>query len=290
MMSPFTGIEAFVLTAEHRSFRRAAAQLGVSPAAVSKAVATLERRLGVRLLERTSRRVRPTSDGAAYLVHCRAALDHLRAGEDGLSGARAEPDGVVRVSASVVCADVLLRALPDLLTAHAALSVDLRITDRHVRLFDEDIDVAVRIGALEDSSLIARRLRRPRWVTVASPAYLAREGTPTTPAALADHACWKFITPHGRDAAWAFAGVSVDVPTTHRTSHGPTLVGAARAGLGVVQAFDFFVQHDLDAGSLVEVLAPYATDAPAVHALCRPGRQHAPEVRVVLDALVEAFG
>jgi LysR family transcriptional regulator for bpeEF and oprC len=301
-MSEFAGIEAFVHTAEQRSFRRAAERLRVTPAAVSKAVARLEERLGVLLLERSSRKVTLTAEGTSYLRHCRAALDTLSAGRDTVSQHAGTAQGPLRVTLPFILGPQIAAALPRLAARHPRLVFDIRASDRYVNLLEEDVDVALRIGHLDDSPLVARRLRVPRWVTAASPAYLARHGAPRVPDDLRAHACLKFATAgsaaasHGGVVEWRFArapggvGEPLKLATQHTIDHGELLVLAAAAGLGVVQAFDFLVEPDLAAGRLVEILPAYAAAGPPIHALCRPQRQSTPNVRAFLDFVGELLG
>ncbi|MEZ4445488.1 MAG: LysR family transcriptional regulator [Polyangiaceae bacterium] len=292
MTNDFAGIEAFVHTAEQLSFRRAARMLGISTAAVSKAVAKLEERLGVQLLERTSRKVTLTPEGSAYLRHCQRALDALEAGHDAVQLSSRVAQGRLVVSVPYVLGPAVVRALPRLADRHPRLEVELRVTDRHVKLHDEGIDVAVRIGKLPDSDLVARRLASPRWVIAASPGYLAGHGVPLAPGDLSTHRCLKFLGPRGAVVEWQLAGegAEVVVPTTHRFDRGELLVEAAVTGLGIVQAFDFLVEDHLRAGRLVEVLPAHAAPGPPVHVLCRRGRQRVPKVRVFLDLMLQSLG
>jgi len=296
MIETTSGIEAFVHTAEQLSFRAAAARLDVSAAAVSKAVARLEEGLGVQLLERTSRKVSLTPEGARYLRHCRRALDALQAGRDAVLEASRVARGTVVVSVPPILGARVVEALPRLVARHCRLSCDMRVTDRLVRLHEEGVDVAVRMGALRDSSLVARKLRRPRRVTVASPSYLASRGTPASPEGLADHDCLKFSRPDGGVVEYVFApradepGAPLELPTSHRIDQGELLVAAAAAGLGVVQAFDFLVERRIAAGQLVEILADRSAAGPPVHALCRARRQRTPKIRAVLDFFVDVLG
>ena len=285
------GIEHFVAVAEARSFRAGAARLGISPAAVSKAVARLEETLGVRLLERSTRSVVLTPEGEVYLAHCRQALDALQAGADHVSASREVAAGAVRLSASPVLARPLVQGLPRLRSRHPRVEVELSLTDRLARLVEEEVDVAVRLGPLEDSALVARRLRSPRWVTVASPALLARVGSPRRPAELSGLPCLGFVAPGGGVVGWTFAGEEpppLSFPV--RLDLGEHLVTAAVAGLGLAQVFDFMAAEDLKQGRLAEVLAEYGAPGPPLHALWRPGRQQVPRVRVLLDWLVEVLG
>jgi DNA-binding transcriptional LysR family regulator len=287
-------LEAFVATAEARSFREAARRLGKNPASVSKAIARLEQDLGLILLERTTRRVELTPAGHHLLRHARAALDELR---DGLQAAASTLDharGRARISASPVLAEVLVGVLPQLAADHPDVEVDLRFSDAPVDLLAGDVDVAVRIGPLADSSLVAIRLGELRWRTVASPAYLERAGTPVVPSDLADHRCLRFVRPTGALADWWFEAPgenpgTVRVPSHLRVDAGLALVAAARAGLGIAQVFDLLVRPDLAAGTLVAVLEPFAAPGPRVSALVLPTRQDLPHVRAVLTALAGLF-
>lgn len=290
------GIEHFVAVAEARSFRGGAARLGLSPAAVSKAVARLEEELGVRLLERSTRSVALTAEGEVYLLHCRRALDALQAGQDLVREAAETVAGTLRVSLPPVLGPLVLGALPRLLNRHPRLDLDVALTDRHSRLVEEEVDVAVRIGALDDSALVARRLRTLRWVTVASPAYLAGAPPLRRPEDLQAHRCIKFVPPGGGVIEWAFRDrrsgevLVVPSPSQVRLDLGRSMVEAAVFGLGVTQAFDFMVEEAIAAGRLVEVLADQAAPGPPVHALTRPGRQRVPRVRVFVELLAEALG
>ncbi|MFN7132129.1 MAG: LysR family transcriptional regulator, partial [Myxococcales bacterium] len=181
----FSGVVPFTAVAEERSFRRAAARLGVSAAAVSKAVSRLEASLGVTLFDRSSRHVALTPEGTVFLERCRAALANLQQGREQVADAGALEGGVLRVSLSPILARTLTPVLASFAASHPQLTFVLGVTDRYARLAEEQIDVAIRVGELEDSSLLSRVLVLPRWVTVASPAYLRARGTLRTPAELA---------------------------------------------------------------------------------------------------------
>ncbi len=284
-------VEPFVRVAEAGSFRRASERLGVTPAAVSKAVAKLEEDLGVRLLERTSRRVSLTPEGRTYLEHARAALDHLDAGRDLVAQAQRVVQGTVRVSLPYLLGRSVISALPRLAARHPRLSFDVRLTDRLVDLAADDVDVALRIGELPDhADLVARPLRRPHWATVASPAYLGRRGTPQEPRDLLEHACCVFVSPSGAEVPFRFAGRDpIEVPATLRVDQGELLVEAAIAGVGVSQAFDWMVAPHLTAGRLVEVLSHRAAEGPPLNAVVLPQRRRTPRVRALLDFLEETL-
>jgi LysR family transcriptional regulator for bpeEF and oprC len=292
-MGAFSGIEAFVHTAERGSFRGAAARLGVTPAATSKAVRALEERLGVRLLERTSRRVALTPEGEVFLGHCRGALDQLDAGFDAVLESRAAVRGTLRVSLSPVLSEATAVALPRLLSRHPGLDLELRFDDRRVRLIDDAIDVAVRIGPLDDSELLRRRLATLRWTTVASPRYLASAPPLRRPADLAEHRCLRFLGPDGRPRAWRFERDGpVEPPPLQgpRLGLGRALVDGAVAGLGVAQVFRFAAAAPLADGRLVEVLPGWAAPGPELSALLLPGRRGNPRVQAFVAFLGDVFG
>ncbi|MCB9679350.1 MAG: LysR family transcriptional regulator [Alphaproteobacteria bacterium] len=280
-------VEPFVHTAELASFSAAARRLGVSPAAISKAVARLEEELGVQLLERTSRRVGLTAEGEVWLEHCRVALDALQAGRDRIQASSGAVRGEVRITASPVLGMRVGAALGRLLDRHPELDVTCTFTDDYLSLAADEADLAVRMGSLDDSALVARRLATCRWVTVAAPAYLARAPELKRPADLVAHRCLKFLGPHGRVTEWDLDGVAV--PTSLRIGDGNALVQAAVAGVGVIRVFDFVADEAVREGRLVPVLERWEGEGPAIHLVCRAGRQDVPRLRVVIDHLVEAF-
>ena len=205
-----SAVQAFVQVSELRSFRRAAVALGVTPAAVSKAIAALEEQAGVSLLDRTSRGVALTDPGARLLPHCKQALEALTSGEAALHEATTRVRGALRVSLPFVLGPLLVQALPRFLDRFPEVTFDLRFTDRFVWLLEEDVDLALRIGELPDSSLRAKRLGRLDWVTIASADYLRRHGTPERPRALLEHRCLKFRAPSGLAVEWVFATTASD--------------------------------------------------------------------------------
>jgi len=294
---PFSGVLSFVAVAEACSFKVAAERLGVSSAAVSKAVARLEEQLGVRLLDRTTRRVAPTAEGALYLEHCRGALEQLRLGRERLEQTRSVAAGELTVALPFILGRHLMARLPRFCAAHPQVRVALRLSDRMSRLVDEHIDVAIRVGSLADSSVIARKLGDTRWVTVAAPAYLARRGIPERPEDLADHDCVVFHSPRGVEVGWRF----LEGPRSKQVrewkgrvrinlDQGELFVDAALAGLGIAQVFSYMVSDELERGDLIEVLGEYACAGPPIHALCKPGQQGVAKVRAFLDFVVEQLG
>lgn len=292
-LNVFSGVIPFVHVAEAGSFRQAAVRLGVSVPAVSKAVAKLEAELGVLLLDRTSRHVALTAEGESFFERCREAVSQVQLAREQVARAQRGPHGTLRVTFPPVLARTLLPVFDALLRRHPRLSFDLMATDRFSKLTHEEIDVAVRMGPLEDSSLIARALRRPRWITVAAPDYLAKRGVPASPADLAQHECLKFSL-NGKTVEWQLeqGGVALVVKSMGRLRGdlGDMLVDAALRGMGIVQVFDFMVRPHLETGRLVEILAPHAIDGPPLSAIASAKRASIPRVRVLLDALVQSFG
>jgi DNA-binding transcriptional LysR family regulator len=294
MRDPFAGIVPFVYTARERSFRRAAEQLGITPAAVSKAILRLEEELGVQLFHRTTRRVNLSAEGEIFLARCQEAMAQVHAGRELIAMAKRDPAGELTVSLPFILGRVLVARLPRFLGRYPALKVHLRLSDRLSKLIDEGVDVAIRMGELHDSSLVARRIMRTRWATVAAPAYLAQHGTPARPRDLAEHNCIKFRSPRGVAVEWSFsagargqAGDRIETTGNLDLDQGELLLEAAAAGLGVCQALDFMIDDHVRAGRLVEILREHAAQGPAIHALCLPGQRSSPRVRAFIDFLAD---
>ena len=285
----FAGVLPFVRTAEERSFGRAAASLGVTTAAVSKAVRKLEDELGVKLLDRSSRVVALTREGAEFFERCRQAVLGVRGARDAIQASRREPQGEVSVTLPFILAPFVVPGLARLGPQYPKLAFRLHVTDRIARLADESHDVAIRIGELQSSSHVSRLLRATRWVTVASPSYLARRPAPRSPAELAGHNCLRFVAPNGKAREWSFASGELAVAGNLLVDHGAELVSAARAGLGLCQVLDFMVQDAVGEGALVEVLATHTTSGPSIHALATSSRARSANVRAFIQFLVDAF-
>lgn len=288
-LEAFRGVVPFVAVAEERSFRKAAARLGVSAAAVSKAVQALEADLGQSLFQRSTRAVGLTPSGEVFFERCRQALASVKGGRDALTAAHAEPAGELVVSAPFIAVPLLAPALALLGSRFPRLSFDVRVTDQLSRFAEERVDVAVRIGTLAQSSLVARRLRPTRLLTVAAPGWLARHGTPRTLEELASHRAIVVRAPDNRPRPFLFRSGTKAVKTVMVVDHGPMALEAVLAGLGVSQAFDFMVKELLQQRRLVELLADEAADGPDIHAVCAPGRRASANVRAAFDAFAEIF-
>lgn len=288
----FVGILPFVRVAEERSFGQAAASLGVTTAAVSKAVRKLEDDLGVRLLDRSSRSVALTREGEELFTRCQPAVLGVQGARAAVEGTRREPRGEVAVTLPFILAPFVVPNLVSLSARHPRLTYRLNVSDRVARL-DESYDVAIRMGPLPDSASIARLLRRTRWVTVASPSYLARRPAPRRPVDLASHNCLRFVAPSGKPRDFTF--VDGDRVRAEAVSgnllvdHGQHLLAAAASGLGVCQVLDFMVSDALRDGTVVELLPGFAAEGPVVHALTTASRATSAHVRAFVKFLVESF-
>ncbi len=291
----FDGLVQLVAIVDAGSFREAARTLGVTASAISKSLAKLERDVGVRLLHRTSRRITPTTEGEDFLHACRDAVARVRNARERLQDTQRAPRGRLRVSLPPVFCGRVVAAMPRWLATHPELSLDIVATDRFVQLAEENVDVAIRIGNSDDSTNVVRKVCTVRLATVAAASYLARRGTPRTPAELDRHTCLRFVLPTGLPQPWLFrqrgATRVAQVNGPLSADHGEALLAAAIAGIGIVQAPDVMVAEAIERGSLVRVLATYAVDGPPLVALCAPGRQRSPKVRAFIefvDALVQS--
>jgi DNA-binding transcriptional LysR family regulator len=284
------GLAAFVRTIETGSFSDAARLLGASPSAVSKSVARLEARLGVRLIQRSTRTLALTAEGALYFERVAPLIQALADAEQALR----TPDdvsGLLRVAApSDLGRTVFAGWAERFARAHPRLKLELGIADRQVDLIREGYDVAIRVGALLDNRLTARRLTTLQPVLVAAPAYLARRGQPAERAELADHACLRYLTPAG-PFPWTWADGSSVVPDgPFDTNDGIVLRQAALAGAGIAQLARIAVADDLAAGRLDIVLPHLPMPGLEVHALHAYGRQAPQRVRLFIAFLQQQFG
>lgn len=295
MLDHLAGISVFAQVVEANGFTAAAGRLGVSKAAVSKQVARLEDRLGVRLLNRSTRRLGLTEAGRDFYERARRILDEVEEAEQAASSRQVSPRGVLRVNAPVTYGiSHLAPILPAFMQLYPEIQVELVMNDRFVDLIDEGFDLAVRVAALPDSSLVARRLWTARHLVCAAPGYLARRGTPGAPGDLAGHDCllysylasgdeWRFTAPDGKPA-------NVRVAGSLRSNNGDALRLAAVAGLGIIYSPAFFLGDDIAAGRLVPLLEGWRTLETAVHAVYPPGRPLGAKVRVFIDYLAETLG
>lgn len=286
---------AFAATARHGSFAAAAREQGQAPSTLAKAVARLEEGLGLRLFHRTTRQVRLTADGERLYQRCQRVLAELDDLQTIASGSRAAPSGLLRVAMPVFYGKrFVLPRLAGLLRQHPGLHLDARLSDQQVDLVREGVDLAVRIGQLDDSSLIAKRVDWQALCLCASPEYLARAGTPRRVEDLAAHAAILFRLPSsGRDRAWQLRqrgqALSLQPEAALRVNETEGVLECLRLGLGIAQLPDNVVADELTAGRLVELLPGCRPERMPIHLLMPPGRLLPPRVRAAV-AVLEDLG
>jgi len=293
-MDKLDAMNAFAKVVAAGSYAEAARRLGLTRSAVSKAVMELERLLGARLLDRTTRRVTPTEAGLAYYERCVSILADVEETEIRVSRLHDEPKGVLKVNAPMSFGTLYLgSAIADFMARYPELRIELTLNDRFIDPLEEAVDVTVRIGALADSSLIARRIAPARRVLAAAPDYLARNGEPATPGELARYRCLTY----GHMAAvhrWQLVhdGKTIAVPISSSlcSNNGEVLRAAALSGNGITNLPTFIVGPDIAAGRLQIVLPQNPPTELAIHALYAPNRYLAAKTRVFIDFLVERFG
>ena len=294
-MDRFTTLAVFVKVVDRQSFAAAAREFGLSPAMVSKHVHALEEQLGARLLNRTTRRLSLTEVGRGYYERARQILADLEDADRAASDLQATPRGTLKVNAPFSFGIRHLGpAVAAYLAAYPEITIELSLNDRYIDLLAEGVDVALRIGRLADSSLIARRLAPIRLVACAAPAYIARRGTPAAPRDLAAHDCllytyaasaedWRFIGPGGEDEVVHVAGRLY-------ANNGDVLISAALAGVGVALAPTFMAGEHVQAGRLVALLPGHRPPEAALYAVYPPGRHLSAKLRSFVDFLVARFG
>jgi DNA-binding transcriptional LysR family regulator len=291
MVTETQELVVFQCVVKHASYARAAEELSLSASGVSRIVTRLEERLGARLVQRTTRKLSLTEVGASFHARTSQILTDLADAEAEVQKTALQPQGVLRVTAPSVFGHLYLAPmLGELLHQFPKLSLDLLLTNRFVDLIEEGMDLAIRIGQLADSRLIARRLCTNRRVLVAAPSYIERWGTPERPEDLARHQCvlfngfpkpgeWKLMGPGGP--------VSVTVAGRVATNNVETLTSAAKQGLGITVGATLSVGPALLAGELVRVLSDYDFEPTAIFAVYTSARQLSTKIRATVDFLAE---
>jgi DNA-binding transcriptional LysR family regulator len=283
----------FARVVQLHSFSAAARASGIAKSAVSKRVSQLERRLGVKLLSRSTRSLSLTDDGLRYYEHCADLLVAAAAAEDAVVGSQRHPVGRVRVNAPITFSQMYLAtALAEFLQRHPGISIDLTTEDRLIDVAEGGFDLVIRIGRLQASSLVARRLATVKVLVCAAPQYLARAGTPAVPADLVRHNCLRYsLVPAAAEWHFPRRGGSVRVPVQGNltASDGTALRRAAIAGLGLAVLPDFMVARDVAEGRLVTILAQHAAPDLGLYAIRASGRLVPARVRALLNFLVARF-
>jgi DNA-binding transcriptional LysR family regulator len=295
LMSSPSDMSAFVRAVELGGFTGAARELGMTPSAISKLVTRLEARLGVRLLNRTTRRLALTPEGEAYFHRSQRILADIGEAEDEVARFRAQPKGVLRINVGTAFGlHQLAPALPEFLSRHPEMQVELTLTDRVVDLIEEGADLGIRLGTLADSSLVARRICEVERVVCASPDYLKKHGTPRKPEDLLKHNCLSIA--HAPSLhRWPLAskdGVQhVDVSGNASANSAEALLQLAIVGLGIIRLSDVIVGEAIREGKLVPLLQEVHHGEPVpLTAVYPQGRHRSPKVAAMVEFLVERFG
>lgn len=287
-MDRIMSMTAFVQVVDTGSFSRAARRLNVSPAVVTGHVKALEKRLGVQLLNRTTRKVNVTEVGRAFYERCGRILAEIDQAESIASAEQSTPRGTLRLNTSVSLARLVSPLINEYVELYPEVAFELIMTDCMVDLVEEGFDLALRNGPLPDSSLITRRLGMGRMVLCASPDYLARNGTPQRPEDLADHNCLIYVN-SCLETHWRFAGADgeheVEISGNLRTNSIEGLRAATLAGMGISLVPTAGVAEDVKRGRLVVLLANYRTEESIVQAVYPPGRHIPVKVRTFVDFL-----
>ena len=293
-MDRLLSMSVFAKAVELGSFSAAGEAMHMSSQLVGKHVQTLEQHLGVRLLNRTTRRQHLTEIGASYYERVKVILAEVEGAESLAAETRATPRGRLRVNAPVSFgAHALSPRLPEYLRANPEVTIDLSLSNGYVDAIDEGFDVVFRIGELADSSLIARELAPYRLMLCVAPAYLAQHAPIRTPLDLSHHDCIGFSHTELR-THWTLEGPEgrVTVPVSGRVmaNHGEAMLAIATAGMGIMLQPLELVRDELDAGRLVQLLPAYSAPTRPMHILYAPDRRLTPKLRSFIDFAVETFG
>jgi LysR family transcriptional regulator for bpeEF and oprC len=294
-MNKLQAMEVFVQVVDAGGFTRAAENMQMPKATVSTLIQSLEAALSVKLLNRTTRQINVTADGAAYYERCLRILSDVREAEESLSHARQSPSGRLRVDAGTgMASGIIIPALPAFFARYPDIVLDLGCSDRQVDLIEEGIDCAVRGGNLADSSLIARRVGVINFATCASPAYIAKFGLPAHPSELERHLCVNYFSSKtGKTYNWDFTRGSerIDLPMPGKISLNDSnaYISAGLAGLGVLQMARYTLDPYLADGRLLMILADWLTDPLPIHVVYPQNRHLSAKVRVFVEWIAELF-
>ncbi|WP_182405095.1 LysR family transcriptional regulator [Psychrobacter sp. GP33] len=280
------GISEFVYVTECESFTQASKQLGISTAQVSRQVGALEKRLKVKLLYRTTRKVSLTEEGRVFYQHCRAVLDGLEIAEQAVTNLQSKPQGRIKLTAPVTYGEQqLLPLVNDFMKHYPDIEVTAFLSNQKLDLIDGGYDLAIRIGKLPDSTMMAKKLSSRTNFVCAAPAYIEQYGTPQTLADLKQHNCllgtldyWQFQDSAKEKKVRVTGGV--------RYNSGYSLMDAALKGLGIVQLPDYYVQKHLNTGVLVSMLENYSEIEEGIWAIYPHNRQLSPKIRLLLEHLL----
>jgi DNA-binding transcriptional LysR family regulator len=293
-MDRLTAMELFVRIVETGSFSAVAREMDMNQPTVSKQLSALEQKLKTRLLNRSTRQLSLTEAGSEYYEACKRILDEVREAEGNIGRLQGQLAGQLKVNTSIALGQMYVGPLTlKFQKQHPGLEVDLSLVDRFVDVVEEGIDVAIRVGRLTDSNLVARRLGKTRRVAVATPAYLKKHGTPKTPEDLVNHNCllyaylstgneWMFQGPDGKE-------IRVRVSGNFRANNGEAIRQAVLADLGIAVAPEWIAMKDLESGVLKSILTNFAPTLMDIHAVYPSGRHLSAKVRAYVDFLQQEF-
>tara|TARA_R110002094_G_scaffold152262_2_gene140162 strand:- start:65 stop:946 length:882 start_codon:yes stop_codon:yes gene_type:complete len=289
-MFNWEGVSEFVAVAEAESFTAAGKRLGISTAQVSRQVSALETRLSAKLFYRTTRQVSVTELGNIYYQHCRQLLDGLDEAERAITNLQSTPTGKLKITAPATYGERTIAPLVNSFVAkYPGLEVRLHLTNQTLDLIDEGYDLAIRLGKLGDSTMMAKRLASRTQYVCASPDYLATHGVPHSLSELEQHNCLK-----GTLDYWRFQengnARNIKVKGNIRCNSGRALVDAALKGIGIVQLPDYYVSHSIENGQLISLLEYLREPDEGVWALYPHNRHLSPKVRMLIDYLAKELG
>ncbi|OLQ89021.1 LysR family transcriptional regulator [Vibrio ponticus] len=286
-MASWEGVSEFVAVAETFSFTGAAKKLNTSVAQISRRVSALEERLAVKLLNRTTRKVTLTEAGMVYFEQCKLLVEGLELAELAVTDLQAVPKGKIKITAPVTYGEMhVAPLLNEFLLSYPQIDLELDLSNQTVDLIEAGFDVAIRLGRLRDSTLVAKRLASRQLYVCASPEYIEKYGAPHSLSELVHHQCLVSNMAH-----WRFrqnnSEKSVRVSGRIQCNSGFALMDASKRGLGLIQLPDYYVQSALDSGELVEVLKEYRDEREGIWALYPQNRNLSPKVRLLIDFLAE---
>ncbi|TWX66895.1 LysR family transcriptional regulator [Colwellia demingiae] len=281
------GISEFVYVAENESFTLASKKMAISTAQVSRQISALEKRLNIKLFYRTTRKVSLTEEGRIFYQHCRSVLDGLDAAERAITNLQSKPQGKIKLTAPVTYGEKqILPLVNDFLKQYSDVEVSAYLSNQRVDLVEDGYDLAIRLGNLSDSSMMAKKLGERSNFVCASPLYLQKHGIPHSISELNKHSCLL-----GTNDYWHFRESdkekSVRITGRLRYNSGYSLTDAALKGLGIVQLPDYYIKQHLQSGELVTLLDNYRAPDEGIWAIYPQNRHLSPKIRLLVDYLAE---
>jgi DNA-binding transcriptional LysR family regulator len=286
-MMQWEGISEFVYVAENESFTLASKKMAISTAQVSRQISALEKRLNIKLFYRTTRKVSLTEEGRVFYQHCRSVLDGLDAAERAITNLQSKPQGKIKLTAPVTYGEKqILPLVNDFLKQYSDVEVSAYLSNQRIDLVEDGYDLAIRLGNLSDSSMMAKKLGERSNFVCASPLYLRKHGIPHSVSELNKHSCLL-----GTSDYWHFRESdkekSIRITGRLRYNSGYSLTDAALKGLGIVQLPDYYVKQHLQSGELVTLLDNYRAPDEGIWAIYPQNRHLSPKIRLLVDYLVE---